>query len=131
MPGVGGAKLCPKPAALVKRAASSLDAPVTFFISDTMILRMLKVHSLSLGAFVISLLTISLLTSCIYAQGRGGAPPIPQTPKAAAPFDITGYWESIVTEDWRFRMVTPIKGDYAGVPLNAEGRKVADTWDPA
>lgn len=28
-------------------------------------------------------------------------------------------------------MVTPPKGDYASVPLNAEGRKAADTWDPA
>ena len=45
--------------------------------------------------------------------------------------DLTGYWVSIVTEDWRFRMVTPAKGDYASVPLNPEGRKVADTWDPA
>ena len=38
---------------------------------------------------------------------------------------------SIVTEDWRFRMVTPSKGDYASLPLNAEGRRVADTWDLA
>jgi hypothetical protein len=45
--------------------------------------------------------------------------------------DLTGYWVSIVTEDWRYRMLTPAKGDYASVPLNAEGRKVADTWDPA
>ena len=45
--------------------------------------------------------------------------------------DLTGYWVSVVTEDWRFRMVTPAKGDYASVPLNPEGRKVADTWDPA
>ena len=52
-------------------------------------------------------------------------------PKADAPIDLTGYWVSIVTEDWRFRMVTPAKGDYASVPLNAEARKVADTWDPA
>ena len=36
---------------------------------------------------------------------------------------------SIITEDWRFRMVTPPKGDYASVPLNAEGRRVADAWD--
>src|SRR6185436_2733290 len=43
----------------------------------------------------------------------------------------TGYWVSVVTEDWRYRMVTPAKGDYASVPLNEEGRKVADTWDPA
>lgn len=28
-------------------------------------------------------------------------------------------------------MVTPPKGDYASVPLNPEGRRVADTWDPA
>jgi hypothetical protein len=44
---------------------------------------------------------------------------------------MTGYWVAIVTEDWKFRMVTPPKGLYAGVPLNAEGRKGADTWDPA
>lgn len=44
---------------------------------------------------------------------------------------MTGYWVSVVTEDWKFRMVTPKKGNYAGVPLNAEGRKVADAWDPA
>lgn len=43
---------------------------------------------------------------------------------------MTGYWVSVVTEDWKFRMVTPKKGNYSGVPLNAEGRKVADTWDP-
>src|SRR5262249_37872152 len=40
-------------------------------------------------------------------------------------------WVSVVTEDWRFRMVTPAKGDYPSIPLNAEGRKVADAWDPA
>ena len=47
------------------------------------------------------------------------------------PIDLTGYWVSIVTVDWRWRMVTPAKGDYQGVQLNAEGRKVADAWDPA
>jgi hypothetical protein len=60
--------------------------------------------------------------------GRGGPPP---TPKAAAPIDLTGYWVSVVTEDWRYRMVTPPKGAFGGVPLNAEGRRVANTWDPA
>jgi hypothetical protein len=44
---------------------------------------------------------------------------------------LTGYWVSVVTEDWRWRMVTPAKGDYASVPLNPEGRKVADAWDLA
>ena len=53
------------------------------------------------------------------------------TPKARAPVDLTGYWVSVVTEDWLYRMVTPKKGDYTSVPLNAEGRKTADGWDPA
>jgi hypothetical protein len=38
---------------------------------------------------------------------------------------------SIVTEDWRYRMVTAPKGDHPGVPLNAEGNRVANAWDPA
>jgi uncharacterized membrane protein YgcG len=63
--------------------------------------------------------------------GRGQAPQTPQTPQAAAPIDLTGWWVSIVTEDWRWRMVTPAKGDYASVPISNEGRRVADTWDPA
>jgi len=70
----------------------------------------------------------------VYSQGRGfpgGAPVLPKTGKAAALYDITGYWVSVVTEDWRFRMVTPPKGDYTGVALNPEGRKIADAWDPA
>jgi hypothetical protein len=64
------------------------------------------------------------------AAGRGGRGPA-MTAKQAAPIDMTGYWVSVVTEDWKFRMVTPPKGNYSGVPLNAEGRKAADTWDPA
>ena len=63
--------------------------------------------------------------------GRGGAPAPPQTAKAAAPIDLTGYWVSVVTEDWRYRMVTPTKGDYQGVPMTPEARKIADAWDPA
>lgn len=55
----------------------------------------------------------------------------PPTARRQAPIDLTGYWVSIVTEDWRWRMVTPAKGDYASVPLNDEGRKTADTWDLA
>ena len=61
-------------------------------------------------------------------RGRGGAP---ATARDAAPIDLTGYWVSVVTEDWKFRMVTPKKGVYQTLPLNAEGRKVGDAWDPA
>jgi hypothetical protein len=54
-----------------------------------------------------------------------------RTPKAVAPIDLTGYWVSVVTEDWLWRMVTPKTGDVASVPLNPEGRRVAGLWDPA
>jgi hypothetical protein len=40
-------------------------------------------------------------------------------------------WVAIITEDWRFRMVTPPKGDFASVPLNPEGRRVGNAWDRA
>jgi hypothetical protein len=71
-----------------------------------------------------------LAASGAFAQGRGG-PQTPRTPQASAPFEMTGYWISIVSEDWRWRMFTPPKGDYTSVPLNPEGRKIADAWDPA
>ena len=63
--------------------------------------------------------------------GQAGPPQPPPTPRAAAPVDLTGYWVSIVTEDWRYRMVTPPKGDFASVPLNPEGTRVGNLWDPA
>jgi hypothetical protein len=62
---------------------------------------------------------------------RGAAPAAPQTARSAAPIDITGNWVAIITEDWRWRMLTPPKSDYASLPLNNEGRRVADTWDLA
>src|SRR5439155_16880512 len=62
---------------------------------------------------------------------QGGAPAGAGSARALAPVDLVGYWVSVVTEDWRFRMVTPPKGDFASVPLNAEGRRVANTWDPS
>ena len=63
--------------------------------------------------------------------GKGGAPAAPAVPRAAAPIDITGYWVSLVTEDWLYRMVTPAKGDTASVPLNNQGKQAANNWDPA
>ena len=77
---------------------------------------------------IVLILANPLLT---HAQGRGarGGPPL--TGKQAAPIDITGYWVSVVTEDWRWRMLTPPKGSYPSVPLNAEGKRIANSWDPA
>jgi hypothetical protein len=62
---------------------------------------------------------------------RGGQPAPAPSPRAAAPIDLAGYWVSLVTDDWRWRMVTPPKGDVLYLPVNTEGRRVAETWDPA
>ncbi len=59
-----------------------------------------------------------------------GPPQPPRSGKAAAPVDFTGYWVSVISEDWRWRMVTPIKGDFASVPLNAEGQRVGNHVGP-
>jgi len=64
-----------------------------------------------------------------FAQAQGGGRG--RGAQQQAPVDLTGWWVSVVTEDWRWRMVTPKKGDYASMPLTDEGRKAADTWDPA
>jgi hypothetical protein len=75
-------------------------------------------------------LTVGLFGRSLAAQ-QPAAAPTPGSARAIAPIDLTGNWVSVVTEDWRFRMVTPPKGDYASVPLNAAARTVADAWDPA
>jgi hypothetical protein len=60
--------------------------------------------------------------------GRGAAP---QSPRDAAPIDLTGYWVSVITEDWKLRMVTPKKGVYDTLTLNADGRRAGDAYDAA
>ena len=68
---------------------------------------------------------LALLT---VAAGYAQAPP---TAQSAAVIDVTGNWVSIIDEDWRWRMLTPPKGDFTSVPLNAAGRDVVNAWDPA
>jgi hypothetical protein len=63
-------------------------------------------------------------------RGRGGGGPAASA-RQAAPIDFTGYWVSVITEDWKYRMVVPKKGVFDAVPLSPEGRKVGDSWDPA
>ena len=67
----------------------------------------------------------------VWAQPPAGArPEPPKSARESAAIDLTGQWVSIVNEDWRWRMVTPPKGDYTSVgPLNATGKAVADKWD--
>src|SRR4029453_14976388 len=75
------------------------------------------------------------LLPALFARSANPQPPNAAqrgaTPRDAASVDLTGYWVSVVTEDWLYRMGTPAKGDYTSVPLNAEGRTGADAWDPA
>jgi hypothetical protein len=83
---------------------------------------------------VVTLAATLAMSPPIGAQrgGRGGPPAgPPPAPRAAAPIDLTGYWVSLVTDDWRWRMVTPPRGDVLYLPVNAEGRRTADAWDPA
>jgi hypothetical protein len=73
-------------------------------------------------------------TPMVHAQrggdgGRGRG--TPASAREGAAIDLTGYWVSVISEDWKFRMVTPKKGVYDSLTLNNEGRRVADTWDPA
>ena len=77
--------------------------------------------------FAFPLVVLSVATAASAALlAQQGQPP---TPRARAPIDLTGYWVSVVNEDWRWRMVTPAKGDYESVPYTDEAKKVADAWD--
>jgi hypothetical protein len=69
--------------------------------------------------------------SALAVAAQPPPPQPPRSPRAAALADLTGNWVAQITEDWRWRMITPPKGDYASVPLNARGREVAGEWDPA
>lgn len=73
-----------------------------------------------------------LLAASAAAQAQFAAPgpPPPANAKAGAPQDLTGYWVSLVTEDWRQRMMTPDKGDFSSVPVNAKARDLANQWNP-
>ena len=83
---------------------------------------------------LVGLLTAVILLAMpatIAAQQRGGRGAPPASARESAALDLTGYWVSVITEDWKLRMVTPKKGVYDTLTLNAEGRRVGDTWDPA
>jgi hypothetical protein len=87
--------------------------------------------------FVSRLVCVVVMGACIgplgtrevaAQQGRGGAV---APAREGALIDLTGQWVSVITEDWRWRMVTPLRGDTASMPLNPAGRKLAEAWDLA
>lgn len=77
--------------------------------------------------------TVLVLLAPFTAHAQFGPPPTPTyvPGRDLAPFDISGNWVSIVTEDWRYRMVPVKPGDHPGVPLNAEGERISNAFDPA
>ena len=63
-----------------------------------------------------------------------GLPPAVHAQASArdtAPIDLTGYWVSYVTENWRYRMVTPAKGEYRRIPSSPAALPIINAWDPA
>jgi hypothetical protein len=81
-------------------------------------------------AMPVVLAALALVVSPAAAQvGRGAGPGPAASGRAGALLDLTGTWVSVITEDWRWRMITPPRGDVASVPLNPVGRKLADAWD--
>ena len=85
----------------------------------------------------------ALLATGIFVVGlaAGGAPgsvlaqrqDVASSPsaRAAAPIDLTGYWVSYVTENWRYRMVTPAKGEYRRIPVSPAAVPIINAWDPS
>ena len=63
------------------------------------------------------------------ARGRQGGASSPRA-RDVAPIDLTGYWVSYVTENWRYRMVTPAKGEYRRIPASPAALPIINAWDP-
>lgn len=76
----------------------------------------------------------ALLTACAVTLASPDATAQRATASSAresAPIDLTGHWVSYVTENWRYRMVTPPKGEYRRIPASAAALPLINGWDPA
>jgi hypothetical protein len=78
-----------------------------------------------------ALLTLATPASAQDDEEGGARPRAPRSAREAAPFDMTGQWVAIISEDWRWRMITPAKGDFPSIPMTLEAQHVAEAWDPA
>lgn len=87
-------------------------------------------HWLAELFLVMSALSTSATAQSASSPPNSAAPLGGLTAKDFAQYDITGYWVSVVTEDWIYRMAVPPKGDWGGIPLNEAGRKIALEWKP-
>jgi hypothetical protein len=83
---------------------------------------------------VAAALTVLLLVAlagktAVRAQQQGGS--AARAARDREPIDLTGYWVSYVTENWRYRMVTPAKGEYRRIPSSRAALPLINAWDPA
>jgi len=83
-----------------------------------------------LSPLMIALTLLPALATDVSAQARGGRGAT-ASPRTEAPIDLTGQWVAIISEDWRWRMITPAKGDIVSIPLNLRGQLASEAWDPA
>jgi hypothetical protein len=81
------------------------------------------------AATALLLLGIGMPSSAVRAQQQAGG--AARSARDGAPIDITGYWVSYVTENWRYRMVTPPKGEYRRIPASRAALPLITAWDPA
>jgi hypothetical protein len=94
--------------------------------------------------FLSAMVSVAFVAATVYVAGRqqtpllgqgrgarGGAGAVPQSAQAAATNDLTGYWVRIATEDWRWLMAVPAKGNADSIPISPAGRAILDAWDPA
>src|SRR4030095_3579681 len=87
---------------------------------------------LTKATVLFAILSAVAFNALVHAQRGGrGAPAAPPTPRAAAPFDLSGQWVSLTPADCRQVQFPPAKGDHAPLPLSPAARKIADNWDPA
>src|SRR5262245_22038586 len=87
-----------------------------------------RVAPLVVSAAALALAAAALFRADVAAQAPPAGPPPAQQ---AAALDLTGTWVSVVTEDWRWRMMTPPKGDVSSIPVTQAARDAANQWDPA
>ncbi len=88
-----------------------------------------SVSALTFPMVGVLVLVAAAMTTDAWGQ-RGAGGPVGGTAQVRAPFDVTGYWVTAITEDWRVRMITPQRGDFLGLPLNEAGIELANAWDP-
>jgi hypothetical protein len=65
----------------------------------------------------------------VHAQRQSGGVSSPRA-RDVAPIDLTGYWVSYVTENWRYRMVMPAKGEYRRIPASPAALPIINAFDP-